>query len=88
MIIMRDIDTKLKKIIMDQANLICKNVCISESTNLIYGLGFDSISLVNLILEIENEFNVEIDNYDLDVICEYGTLFKMVVHILDEQEIK
>ena len=79
---MEDINVKLKQIIRDLINSAFQTINISDSTNLIYDLGFDSITIVNLILEIENTFDVEMDSYDLDIICEYGALCEMVEQIL------
>lgn len=83
---MEDTVAKLKRIIIEQGCLSYGDICITESTNLIQELGFDSVALVNLILEIEREFSIEIDNYDVDIICEFGTLLKMIKHITMSKE--
>jgi len=75
---MESMNVKLKKIITDLINPSYKEIEIVESTNLISDLGFDSLSIVHLIIEIEDSFNIEMEFYDMEEISEYGTLTKLV----------
>lgn len=70
-------EQKLKNII---ANISMYDIEINENTILTTDLGFDSVHIIELIVEIENEFNIEIDNDDLDIdnITVYGRLYNMI----------
>lgn len=83
---MENVDEKLKYIIKDIMDSDLKDISISVSTNLISDLGFDSISIVSLILEIENAFNIEMDNYDLDIISKFDALCKMIEKAINNEE--
>lgn len=53
---------------------------IRDETNILNDLGFDSVALIELIVEIENEFNVEMDEDDMDVnnLVVVGNLISMI----------
>ena len=53
---------KLMKIIQDSVSILYENVPIKNDTDIINGLGFDSISIIQLILEIESEFDIQFDD--------------------------
>jgi acyl carrier protein len=55
---MRDQIIKLIAQVKDDAELAEK---VSESSHLVNDLGLDSLQLINLILLIEDEFEVEVD---------------------------
>jgi acyl carrier protein len=54
--------------------------CIKDDVKLNEDLGFDSLSLVGLIVVLENTFNIIIDEYDLDPanIVTFGDLCSIV----------
>lgn len=67
----------LEKLIYKNANIINqKDMILNDESNLIEDFGYDSISMVKLIREIENEFNIKID--DFSGLDEYGTLRRYV----------
>ncbi len=53
---------------------------LSDETNISSDLGFDSVALIELIVEIENEFDVEMDEDDMDVnnLVVVGNLISMI----------
>lgn len=53
---------------------------LSDETNISSDLGFDSVALIELIVEIENEFDIEIDENDIDVnnLVVIGKLISMI----------
>lgn len=58
------IEKKLIEIIQSEAannNIILPKI-ISQENNIIDDLGFDSIAVLQLLLRIEDEFNIEIDD--------------------------
>lgn len=57
---------RIKNVIKEANKNIDINV-ISEDTNLIYDLGFDSIDMVYLIVNLEEAFDIQIDASDLSL---------------------
>lgn len=53
---------KLMKIIQDSVSILYENVPIKNDTDIINDLKFDSISIIQLILEIESEFDIQFDD--------------------------
>lgn len=71
-----NIAAKLKKMILFNAknkNLISK---ITNSSNLINDFGYDSIQMLNLLINIENNFGIEFEDEDLytNLLINYGSL--------------
>ena len=50
---------KLIKLIFKSLGDSCKNIVITDSTKLIDDLGFDSSTIMDLIVALEEEFNFE-----------------------------
>lgn len=73
-------EERLKRMILDIASLDIDIDCIDDDTLLIEGLGYDSVKLIELIIEIENEFEIEIDDdyLDIGVISSYKKLRDVV----------
>ena len=67
---------KLKEIICDFANV--KPEEITEETNIRTGLALDSLSLVNLAVAIEDEFELEINDKDVMGIETVGDLLRII----------
>ena len=66
-------------------NLVLKlsendNAVITEKTNLIDDLSFDSVLMVSMIVEIESEFGITLDDDDLelDILSNVGQLIKLI----------
>ena len=56
-----DIKDRLKSMLADiSGNQSLRNE-IKDTTDLIYGVGIDSIQMINFILKVEEEFAIEID---------------------------
>lgn len=51
----------VKQIIKDATSVVYEDVNIEENTDLLTDLGFDSISLMQLIVELESHFSIEFD---------------------------
>lgn len=62
-----DCKAKLTEMIIAGTKLNNNITEIDDNANLIYDLGYDSLSLVNLIVEIEEEFGVEVDHENIFV---------------------
>lgn len=79
-----DIEKILKEIITTCREDICIEE-ISDSTNLILDLGFDSVDIIQLVCEIENKFSIEIDDENLEV-EKIGSFSELCRIILYERE--
>ncbi|MCI8371887.1 MAG: acyl carrier protein [Lachnospiraceae bacterium] len=69
----------LKELIKECVSVIYEDIEIQDDTDLINDLGFDSIGLMQLILEIESKFNITF-NIDLkyEEISTFSNLSKYV----------
>lgn len=75
------IKERLKSVIykvMDSDNRL-----INDNTNLIDDLNFDSLSMVSLIVEIESEFNIVLDDEDLEL--ELLSNMNTLTHLISEK---
>jgi acyl carrier protein len=63
-----DVKERLKTMIVEITGNESLSGNISDATDLINGVGLDSIQMVNLILMIEDEFSIEIDfeNFNIE----------------------
>ena len=64
------LNMQLKKLILENAVIIEDNL-INDNTDLILDLGFDSFSIIQLIADIESEFNIEIEDELRDCIKQH-----------------
>ena len=62
---------------------ISNNKPINEQTNLLTDLGLDSVAILHLVLGIEKEFDITINNQELD-----STLFSKMINLIDMIEKK
>jgi len=51
---------------------------INEKTNLLTGLGLDSVAILQLVLGIEKEFNITIKDHELD-----SEVFSKMANLID-----
>ena len=75
-----DISKKLKIIIQNISNEPISIDDINAQTNLIDDLSLDSIQLLQLIIDIEREFKIEISDevYDQDQFTKYSELVNII----------
>lgn len=75
-----NIEKKLKKIIIDVGMLDIEANDITNETILTVDLEYNSIKLVELIVEIENEFGIQLEDDDLDIekLSVYNKLLDMI----------
>lgn len=69
---------RLKAVIYRVSN--SDSFTITKNTNLVDDLGFNSVSIVSLIVEIEDEFNIVLEDEDLeiDLLSNVGTLENII----------
>lgn len=72
------IKERLYKVITDLSEV--DNPIITDETNLLDDLSFDSVLVVSMIVEIESEFGIilEDDDLELDNLTNIGPLEKMI----------
>jgi acyl carrier protein len=75
------IDTTLKEQILCLAIPKITKEAITHETNLIDHLGFDSVKLVQMIMELEDAFGIifEDEDMDVDVLTNYGALQALII---------
>ncbi len=75
-----EIKQKLKELISIIATNDVDINIITDETILTTDLRYDSVQIIGLIVEIENEFNIEIEDDDLDIenLTVFGKLFDII----------
>lgn len=74
------IQPQLQRLIREFAAPRFKTAPITEDTHLIEQLGFDSVSLVELIVRIEVEFDIDFDDNEMNVnrFTRYAPLLELI----------
>lgn len=74
------VEEKLKEVIANIAMQDVDVISINEETNLINDLGYDSVQIIELIVQLEMEFDIEIEDDDLDIenLIVYSGLYKTI----------
>ena len=62
-----DVNKKLKEIIVNVALRQIETASINDETVLTSDLGFDSVQIITLIVELETQFEIDIEDDDLDI---------------------
>lgn len=75
-----DINQKLKETIVGTASREVQVSDINDNTVLTDDLGFDSVQIISLIVELEEQFNMEIEDDDLEI--EKLTIYKNLYDIV------
>ena len=71
-----DIFEQVKKILCDQLDLDEEQV--TEESEVIDGLGADSLDIVDLVMTLEEEFDTEIPDEDIENLRTVGDIVKYV----------
>ncbi|MFC5775602.1 acyl carrier protein [Ectobacillus antri] len=71
---------KLKEIVVQNAKNKGDEIELTENTDLLKDLGYQSINVVQLMADLEEHFDFvfEDDEIDFDVICNFGKLSKFI----------
>lgn len=81
-----NIEEKILEIIRNNLSVIYDDLEITDNLNLTYELGFDSITLMQLILDIEDEFEIEFDDTDYNDINSILDLKNYIISKIKERE--
>ena len=76
---MSDISSKVKAIIVDK--LVISESEVTESASFTADLGADSLDTVELIMEFEKEFNIQISDEDAEKIQTVGDVVKYIENV-------
>lgn len=58
---MKSVDNIIYDLIKDCSSIIYENEEITDNTSLVEDLGFDSVTIMQLVIEIEEKFNIRFD---------------------------
>lgn len=72
---------KVKDVILSIGNWIPKDVVITMDSNIKNDLGFDSLALIRLQVEIEDTFGLNFDPVDTDFVRVFSTVGNLVSYI-------
>lgn len=84
----RNISEDLIMIIATGSKIDLKEYEINQNTRLIEDLGFDSLEMMQMIVDIENHFGIEFDSFDmyLDNINTYGRLLEYIKNEVNKEK--
>lgn len=71
----------LKNLIKEYSSVAIEANEISSNTDLIKDLGYDSLSFIQLISDIEDEYNIifDLDDLDISTLSKYKEIEKIIV---------
>jgi acyl carrier protein len=77
---MNNVDTRLKNIIINNSKKVIDLSEICTNTNIVDAFGFDSMLLIQMIVDIESEFGIIIEDEDMemDKLSSYGFLYNLI----------
>ena len=67
---------KLFEILSEYSEVSPEN--INEQTKIVEDLGLDSFALLSMIVDIENEYGIDLQNQDLSTFKTWGDLIKFL----------
>lgn len=67
---------RLHKILINVLDL--KGTQITDDALLVEDLGADSLNVVEIVIEVETEFDIEIDDYDVENVKTVGQLKQLI----------
>jgi len=79
-----EIDAKLKEIVMDRLNV--EDDQIKPEASFVEDLGADSLDIVELIMGIEEEFDIEISDEDAEKLTTVGEATNYIKGKLDIED--
>ena len=79
---MVDIESRVKKILIEHLN-ITENE-ITEKSSIVYDLGADSLDSMELVILLENEFDIEIPDDVSEKIFSVGDAIELIKNLLNK----
>lgn len=86
---MYDLRTRLDKIIVKLTNGLLTELELNEDTDLVIDAFFDSITIIQCVVEIEMEFEIEFEDEFLQIekIKDYKWLLEYIQQKISEKEV-
>lgn len=83
----QEMRNQLMEVVKKNAGKKPEGIEFTEDTSLIKVFGYDSIKVVQLIVELEEVFDIEIDDMDIDFndLLHFGSLEKYVAKLIEER---
>lgn len=75
---MAEIKNKIHQLVMERAK-VAPETEFKDSDDLVYDLGMDSLSVVEFIVDLETEFDIEVEEDDIEKIYKYGSLVEYIL---------
>lgn len=85
---MKKVESIIREIILN--NLLCsEDVNISPETNMIEDIGMDSISLIMIVILIENKFDIELPDefFTENNLLKFGNMVSTIQAVLNNKKI-
>jgi acyl carrier protein len=85
-----DVKERLKEMIVEITENESLRGTMRDATDLINGVGLDSIQMVNFILMIEDEFSLEIDleSFNIDILKSIADFSTHIVELQEEKKVE
>ena len=81
---MNEVVKKIRELVLENAEIEDKNFDSLSGMKLVEDLGYDSIGLIHLICEIEEEFDINFDGLDelIEEFESYDSLVNLVIRLV------
>ena len=85
-----NLENELKKLIIENTYVLLTDKDFKEDSDLIVDFGYDSLSVIRLIADIERKFNIEFEISELvsEIISKYGNLKKTIAKKISAEDYK
>lgn len=82
---LRAAEQQLKRLVLENTLSLEQTEDIGDETDLINDLNYDSIAAIQLIVDIENTFNIEVEDayLSLEAIAQFGKLKSGILRQLE-----
>jgi len=75
---MNEIVKRIRELVLENAEIEDKNLDSLSGMKLVEDLGYDSVGLIHLICELEEEFDIEIPEADAEKISTVGDVVEYI----------
>jgi len=85
---MSEIEVRLKKVIVKNSRKEILDNEIADNSSLTADFGVDSLQMIEMIVDIESEFDITIDDEDteMDVLTKYGPLKELIIKKISQKQ--
>ena len=76
----------LYRIVQENLSEIFENASINDNSRFIEDLGFESVTMMQLIIEVEDFFKINFDNVDFDNVSTVGKMYEYIIKKINGKE--